>query len=597
MQSCLAVTLAIYPVASDAHPMGNFSVSHYSRLTLGERQVRIEYVLDLAELPTLELLQKWNLGQTSPRTEMEARAMAAMREWTRNLTLTENGRPVRLQLLDAKLTVADGAANMPVVRIAAHLTAPAAGGKISYEDRNYKDRAGWKEVVVRAEGEAKIENSSAPSEDRTNALTAYPQDATAAPPQVLTASVDLKTPGGVETAAALREKGDARAAVVPMEASPTAPDDAKKTPVPFTSPKADAPGTVVRGDYLSDLMSKKELGLGVVLIGMCVAFGLGAMHAFSPGHGKTMVAAYLVGTKGTFKHAVFLGGMVTFTHTISVFALAFVTKFLSAYILPERLYPILGTISGLTIVWIGAMLFVRRLRTLRRGSHSHSHEHVHSHGHDAHDHHTHVAHEHAHVHAHPVEKVHAHVHEHQHVQHVHALADGHSHDHGHSHSHEGHSHDHGHSHSHEPHSHSHGHDHTHAHHDHNHDHEHHHGPGGHTHVIEGDVSLKSLIALGASGGLVPCPSGLVLLLSAIAIGRLELGVLLLIAFSAGLAVVLTVIGLLVVYAKSWLPDSSKTAQNPAFRIIPVLSAAAVFLIGVVMTGVSLGWITPNRFIG
>ena len=109
--------------------------------------------------------------------------------------------------------------------------------------------------------------------------------------------------------------------------------------------------------------------------------------------------------------------------------------------------------------------------------------------------------------------------------------------------------------------------------------------------------MGSLIALGASGGLVPCPSGLVLLLSSIAIGRVGLGILLLVGFSAGLAMVLTSIGLLVVYAKTWLPDAEAAASSPAFRYIPIASAAVVVVLGILMTGVSLGFIQPGRFIG
>ena len=114
---------------------------------------------------------------------------------------------------------------------------------------------------------------------------------------------------------------------------------------------------------------------------------------------------------------------------------------------------------------------------------------------------------------------------------------------------------------------------------------------------EGDVTLGSLIALGASGGLVPCPSALVLLLSSVALGRIGLGMLLLVSFSAGLAVVLMAIGLVVLYAKHLLPDSEKTARHPAFRLIPVFSAAIIVCIGLVMTGVSLGVIRPDRLIG
>src|SRR5215470_121970 len=106
-----------------------------------------------------------------------------------------------------------------------------------------------------------------------------------------------------------------------------------------------------QGDYLSRLLHQGEFGWGVMLVGLLAAFVFGAVHALSPGHGKTLVAAYLVGARGTPKHAIFLGLMVTFTHTISVFALGLVTLYLSRFVLPETITPILGAISGLTIVW------------------------------------------------------------------------------------------------------------------------------------------------------------------------------------------------------------------------------------------------------
>jgi ABC-type nickel/cobalt efflux system permease component RcnA len=179
-------------------------------------------------------------------------------------------------------------------------------------------------------------------------------------------------------------------------------------------------------------------------------------------------------------HAVFLGGMVTFTHTVTVFFLGFATLFLSRYVLPERIYPVLGAISGISIVGIGAVLLYQRAR-------------------------------------------------------------------------------------------------PHHHHDH-----------GHRHIPEGEVSMASLVALGASGGLVPCPSALVLLLTAVSLGRTGLGLILLVAFSAGLAVVLAAIGLAVLYAKHWLPDGQETASHAVFRYLPVVSAAVIVCIGVVMTWVSLG---------
>ncbi|HEY1239180.1 MAG TPA: hypothetical protein VGF16_01435 [Bryobacteraceae bacterium] len=288
-------------------------------------------------------------------------------------------------------------------------------------------------------------------------------------------------------------------------------------------------------DYLARLLHQSEIGVGVVLIGLAVAFGLGAVHALSPGHGKTIVAAYLVGARGTAKHAIFLGGMVTFTHTISVFLLGLVTLYLSEFVLPEKITPVLGAISGVSIVWIGAMLFLKRLKAARAHSHPHPHHHHPDHEHHHHDH----GHAHAHGHEH-----HHHDNDHGHGVLVHDHGDGHT----------------------------------------------------HSHVPQGDITLGSLIALGASGGLVPCPSAMVLLLSAIALGRVGLGLLLLVAFSLGLAGVLMGIGLVVLYAKHLLPDSEKTSRHAAFRLIPVASAAIIVCVGLIMTGVSLGVIRPSGFL-
>ena len=94
---------------------------------------------------------------------------------------------------------------------------------------------------------------------------------------------------------------------------------------------------------------------------LLAAFGWGALHALSPGHGKAMVAAYLVGTRGTPRDAVALGGIVTVTHTIGVFALGLVTLALSAYVLPEQLYPWLNLASGLLVVVVGVAVLRSRV--------------------------------------------------------------------------------------------------------------------------------------------------------------------------------------------------------------------------------------------
>lgn len=496
--------LVVAPASLHAHPMGNFSVNHYARIEPHPQGVEVLYVLDLAEIPTFELLQKWNLtGAGGGREAIEQAARVQAHEWIGNLALTVNGRSVEPHLQSTEVVMADGAGGMQVMRVNMRLALPVASGKLEYEDRNYPGRAGWKEIVISAGPGAALEEATQQSTDRSQALTAYPQDPTLAPPQDLQAS--LAWTAGAAQAARVKKP------VLAPAPSPSPQKAVATAPVP---PQVPAAGTVVRGDFLSQLLNRREIPLGMVLAGLVVAFGLGAIHALSPGHGKTIVAAYLVGARGTIKHALFLGGMVTFTHTISVFFLGFTTLFLSQYVLPEKIYPVLGAVSGVSIVWIGGMLLFQRARRLRGPDHSHDHEHAHSHDHQ-----------------------------------------------------------------------------------HDHDHSHDHGPHGHSHLPEGEITLGSLIALGASGGLVPCPSALVLLLSSVALGRVGLGLLLLVSFSAGLAIVLMAIGVAVLYAKNLLPDGQITARHPAFGLIPVFSAAIIVCIGLVMTGVSLGLIRPDRVLG
>src|SRR5580693_3584904 len=132
-------------------------------------------------------------------------------------------------------------------------------------------------------------------------------------------------------------------------------------------------------DYLPRLLHQQQLTPGMIAIALVVAFLLGAAHALTPGHGKTIVAAYLVGSRGTLKHALFLGAMVTFTHTVSVFLLGLATLFLFQYVVPQKVTQVLGAISGLSIVVIGGWMLYKRLRG---AGHSHSHDHDHEHDHD-----------------------------------------------------------------------------------------------------------------------------------------------------------------------------------------------------------------------
>ena len=319
MPRTLLAAVLLWSTFAGAHPMGNFSVGRYSKLEMTATGVRILYVLDLAEIPSFELLQKWGAKPGSAIAAVDQHAAAEANRWLENLSVKVDGRARNLKLEDVRLSMSDGAGNMPVVRVEIEAFAESDPGKLEYADGNYADRAGWKEVVVVAGKDARLIASTAGDKDRSSALKAYPSDLSIAPPQVTQASATWEAGGGVPKAAA-------------------------------GAPAVDYRGRAASGDFLSDLLGRKEIPFSLALLGIATAFGLGAVHALSPGHGKAMVAAYLIGSRGTPRHAIILGGAVTFTHTISVFLLGFVTLFLSKYILPEKLYPILGAISGLVIV-------------------------------------------------------------------------------------------------------------------------------------------------------------------------------------------------------------------------------------------------------
>jgi ABC-type nickel/cobalt efflux system permease component RcnA len=283
------------------------------------------------------------------------------------------------------------------------------------------------------------------------------------------------------------------------------------------------------GGPLAQLLATREASVVIVLAAALVAAGLGALHALEPGHGKTVVAAYLVGTRGTAWHAVVLGLAVTLSHTAGVYLLGAIVLYASSCVVPERVYPWLAVSSGLLIAAVGIALLHQRLH----GAH-----HDHAHAGDA-----------GSV-AHPLGDAVLHGPAPPHRHHD-APAHGHSHQDGH-----GYTRSHGLAHA--------------------------HGPGGvHVHTVSSTVSLGSLIALGLSGGIVPCPAALVVLLSAVSLNRAAFGLLLIVAFSAGLAAVLIAIGLLMVHARR-LVARVDTGGVWLTRWLPLTSAAVVTLLGMVI---------------
>ncbi len=285
---------------------------------------------------------------------------------------------------------------------------------------------------------------------------------------------------------------------------------------------------------LEGLLSVRDPSASFIAVALGVAFLAGAAHALTPGHGKAVVAAYLAGSRGTVGDAVYLGTVVTITHTATVFLLGLVTLYASQHFLMEQVYTWLSLGSGLLIVSIGIWLLSARLKALRSGGDEG--EQGHSHWPWGGHHHHHDSHSHSHSHGH---------------SHDHSHANDHSHEHDHAHDHDHHGHDHG------P------------------DEHHHH----HDHSIP-KTGRGSLLSLGISGGLVPCPEAMAVLLISFTINRLAFGLIILAAFSLGLAAVLIAIGVAMVMAGPSLTRFSK--DGPLVRMLPVGSAVVVTLLGVVI---------------
>ena len=452
-----------------AHPLGNFSENHLTRVSVSADRLSLHYILDQAEIPTFQ-------ERGRPPAQVLAAKRAAV---ARGLSATLDGRPLALTAAPGgTITFPRGQGGLHTTRVELDLSAPLTSlGTVVVHDGTFPGRVGWKAVVV-GPGRGTAVRSTVPQGDPTGGLRAYPKSLLSSPQDVRDGRFAARAGSGTVSAPQARGVG--------------APTTHERSGDPFTRVFDDA-----------------AAGRGAFILLLLIAFGWGALHAVSPGHGKTMVAAYLVGTRGTSRDALALGLTVTVTHTIGVFALGLVTLALSAYILPEQLYPWLNLASGLLVVGVGGAVLRSRLRQRRGARVAHVH-HDHDHG----DHHHHE-------------------HEHEH-DHSHGSGIGHD-----------------------------------------------HGTGHHSHDVPERLTGRSLLAMGVSAGLIPCPSALVVLLAAIAQHQVGLGLVLIIAFSAGLAATLTGLGIAVVHAGRLTARVDTSGR--VFAVLPSLSAALILCVGLALT--------------
>lgn len=513
----LGLGLALLPSAGWAHPMGNFSVSHYSSLTLEERTIELRHVLDMAEIPTFQEIQETGIAPEAGHSSVGPYLERKAETLKKGLRLELDGRRLELRVIAREVIFPPGAGGLPTLKLGIrYRAAPVEGAadgihQLRFRDANLPDRTGWKEIIAVPGNGVVFTSSSVPETDRSAALSDYPTEPLSSPPQNLEAHVLFTRTSAPGPTAFASSSGTAPAGPRP---EPRAATRLEKNAPPIELPPPSelvAPAVELQPNRqetprsaLTELVATREIGLAIVLLAVVVAIGLGALHALEPGHGKTVVAAYLVGSRGTAWHALVLGFTVTLSHTAGVYLLGGLTLYASRYVVPERLYPWLAVVSGLTIAGLGLILFWQRY-SARAPAHPHHHTHlpggVHEHGHG----------------------------------HDHALIG-------------------------------------------------HHSPiAGHPRVdarpTTSGVSLRDLITLGVSGGIVPCPAALVVLLSAVSMRRTGFGLFLIVAFSIGLAAVLIAIGLLIVYARQ-LMASFKGDGVFVTRWLPLTSAAVVTLLGV-----------------
>ncbi|MGH2671670.1 MAG: hypothetical protein ACRDHC_01685 [Actinomycetota bacterium] len=460
--SGLVVALLLAPGAAQAHPLGNFTVSTSAGIVLEPGRVRIDYVVDLAEIPTVQAMPELDPdGDGAPtEDERDAWAVSIARELASNLSVAVGDDSVSLEIAWARAWLLPGQGGLDVIRLEAVFDGrvPEAG-ELAFHDANFSDRLGWHEVTASGSSGIALERSSVPATSPTDRLRTYPEDLLSSPLDVRAATLSF-----------------APAVSAPAGASPaggTAPSNSGE--VPSSRPAVPAGALAGAVGRTGPLM----------LLAVLLSFGFGALHALGPGHGKTLMAAYLVGSGGGVRHAVGVGGAVAAMHTASVLALGIVVLSATEAFAPEAVYPWLSLGSGVIALSLGAWMLIGRLATSNEET-KHGHEHSHPET------------KHGHEHSHPERAV---------------------------------------------------------------------------------LSRKGLTAIALAGGILPSPSALLVLLASVAIHRVAFGLVLIAAFSLGLASALVGVGILALRTRDALAHRLSTRLG---RLVPVGSAAVIAMLGLVL---------------
>jgi nickel/cobalt exporter len=430
-----------------AHPLGNFTVNLYSGIEVMPQRVEVEYVLDMAEVPTFREKRAIDADRDGEISVVERAAWAerTARDLADGLTLSVNGRRTPVTVISDSMRFLPGQGGLEVLRLEATYAAAAPeSGRLEYRDENFADRLGWREIIAVGLDGRSVRHSSVPARSMSDALRSYPEDLLSSPLEVTHASFSFG-PGVQRLAGAARSDSSVR------------------------------PG---EGGGFVGLVARPTLSGAVIVGSLLIAFGLGALHALAPGHGKTLMAAYLVGTGGRVGQAVGVGAAVSAMHTASVLGIGLLVLWVQRSFAPERAYPWLGIAAGAVAMALGIGLLRARLKARHLDGEDVGHTHPHE------------------VPTHP------------------------------------------------------------------------------------PLSRSGLAAIAVSGGILPSPAALLVLLAAVSLHRVAFGLSLIAAFSIGLSAALVAVGVLAMRARHLIAGRF---NGRVARSLPLVSAGTIALVGVVLT--------------
>jgi nickel/cobalt transporter (NicO) family protein len=512
----LLMSASVAPPAARADTvaslLGNFTINQFCGLQLASTAVEVHYVVVFGQLPALRELHlaDANSDGVTSQAERDAYIGKLAPGFAQGLALRVDGVevPLRATHWTSSLPTEQGGFSLRIdVDFTGVLSAAVTDSTrtLVFANQNYAGRIGWHEIVVNPAPGLQIFDTDAYRTSLTGGLSEALQSIPAAGPldeRTVHLSFGDHAPRDAKLLSA-RSGSNATVVSLPPPASNGKAAD-----------KSEVEWITARTRQLVQVISGPHLRPGVAVLALLGALLLGAVHALSPGHGKTIVGAYLIGSRGTPRHALFLGLTVTLTHTLGVFALGFATLYASRYVVPERLFPILSLISAVLVLVMGIVLVIQRGRIARQSLAGLNFTPLNSfQGAGAPDLLSSPASSYigATMHSHGGGPMHSH---------LPPLAPG------------------------------------------------------------ENITWGSLLTLGISGGLVPCPSAMVLLLGAVALKKTAYGMLLVVAFSVGLAITLTLVGLAFLYARNRFRRPS--ASNRWMRLLPVASACTILLLGIAL---------------